>query len=231
MDDIVEWVRSDGLTPYPDAVEAMHRRIARIAAGEATECIWLVEHPPIYTAGVSARPYDLTDPNRFPVYKSERGGQYTYHGPGQRVAYPMLDLRRRNRDVRMFVRDIETWIITTLASFNVRGEMREGRVGVWVNRSRPGSAPQEDKIAAIGIRIRQWISFHGLAINVEPDLAHFAGIVPCGISAPDLGVTSLADLGLRISMSEFDDALRDAFERTFDRHTKVRHSSSRFLAS
>ncbi|MEO1013699.1 MAG: lipoyl(octanoyl) transferase LipB [Pseudomonadota bacterium] len=215
----VEWIMSAGLTPYPIAQAAMAARAAAVAAGEAGECVWLVEHPPLYTAGVSARDADLIAPNTLPVFKSERGGQFTYHGPGQRVAYPMLDLKRRGRDVRAFVRDVEEWVIETLSAFNVRGERRDGRVGVWVDRTQPGGALREDKIAAIGVRIRKWVSFHGLSLNVEPDLTHFEGIVPCGIAEPGLGVTSLVDLGLPVTMDDADAALRRAFERVFARRT------------
>jgi lipoyl(octanoyl) transferase len=213
----VEWHVSAGLTPYPAAVEAMESRAARIACGDAAEAIWLLEHPPLYTAGTSARPADLTDPDRFPVYASRRGGQYTYHGPGQRVVYVMLDVGRRGRDVRRFVQQLEGWVIATLDQFNVTGEIRDGRVGVWVTRDdKPLTAtgqPPEDKIAAIGIRLRKWISFHGISINVEPDLQHFTGIVPCGIT--EHGVTSLVDLGLPVTMADLDVALRRCFDRAF----------------
>lgn len=209
----VEWAISDHLVPYTEAVAAMEDRVARIALGEAAELVWLLEHPPLYTAGTSARAADLLAPDRFPVYEAGRGGQYTYHGPGQRVVYVMLDVRRRFGDLRAFVAALEGIVIATLDSFGVRGEIRPGRVGVWVarpERSVPGGPPSEDKIAAIGIRVRRWISFHGLSLNVEPDLEHFSGIVPCGISGP--GVTSLADLGRIVSMAEVDLALRAAFE-------------------
>ncbi|WP_377507048.1 lipoyl(octanoyl) transferase LipB [Octadecabacter sp. R77987] len=212
---MVEWITTTGLTDYATAVDFMETRAAAIAAGEAEECIWLVEHPPLYTAGTSAKPADLTDPDRFPVYDSKRGGQYTYHGPGQRVAYTMLNVAERGRDVRCFVRDLEAWIIAALAEFNVQGEIRQGRVGVWVQRhDKPLTAlgqPQEDKIAALGIRLRKWVSFHGLSINVEPDLDHFSGIVPCGIT--EHGVTSLVDLGLPVTMDDVDVALRKTFDR------------------
>lgn len=196
----------------------MEERATQIAAGTADECIWLVEHPPLYTAGTSAKVSDLTDPDRFPVYDTRRGGQYTYHGPGQRVVYVMLDVGKRGRDVRRFVQQLEAWVISTLDSFNVTGEIREGRVGVWVQRpDKPltahGNIP-EDKIAAIGIRLRKWVSFHGISINVEPDLDHFGGIVPCGITGH--GVTSLVDLGLPVSMDTLDAALRAAFETVFE---------------
>jgi lipoyl(octanoyl) transferase len=194
----------------------MEARVAAIAAGEAGELVWLLEHPPLYTSGASARPSDLLDPGRFPVFQAARGGQFTYHGPGQRVAYVMLDLNRRGRDVRDFVCKLEQWIIDTLAEFNVKGERRrEGRVGVWVDRTRPGGEIREDKIAALGVKLRRWISYHGVSLNVEPDLTHFSGITPCGVSDPRYGVTSLADLGLLIPMHEVDVALKVHFERTF----------------
>jgi len=203
--------------PYLAAVAAMEERAARIAAGDASEAIWLLEHPPLYTAGTSAKPADLTDPDRFPVYPAKRGGQYTYHGPGQRVIYVMLDVGKRGRDVRRFVEQLEDWVIATLAEFNVTGEIRAGRVGVWVVRDdKPltvtGQKP-EDKIAAIGIRLRKWVSFHGISINVEPNLDHFTGIVPCGIT--EHGVTSLVDLGLPVAMDDLDVALQRCFGRVF----------------
>ena len=207
---IVDWAISDTPVPYETAIAVMEDRIERIAAGTAPELIWLLEHPPIYTAGTSARLTDLLQPDRFPVYETGRGGQYTYHGPGQRIAYVMLDLRVRGRDVRSLITLLEDWIISTLATFNVKGEVRADRVGVWVRRSEQGE-DVEDKIAAIGLRLRRWISFHGLSLNVEPDLEHFSGIVPCGVSRH--GVTSLADLGLIVSMSDVDMALEAAFER------------------
>jgi lipoyl(octanoyl) transferase len=203
----VDWVIADGLVGYPDAVAAMEDRVARIAAGDACEAVWLLEHPPLYTSGTSAKPHDLLMPDRFPVFEAGRGGQYTYHGPGQRVVYTMLDVRRRGGDVRGFVGALEAWVVATLAAFNVRGETRPGRVGVWVDRPTLG---REDKIAAIGVRIRRGVSFHGLSLNVEPDLSHFDGIVPCGIA--DKGVTSLVDLGLPVTMADLDVALRAAFE-------------------
>ena len=216
-DDMVEWKISDELIAYEDAVAFMEDRAAKISAGEADEMIWLLEHPPLYTAGTSARTEDLTDPDRFPVYPSKRGGQYTYHGPGQRVIYVMLDLNKRGRDVRAFVQKLEHWVIATLAEFNVTGEIREGRVGVWVERDdKPltlTGKKAEDKIAAIGIRLRKWISFHGISINVEPDLSHFTGIVPCGIS--EFGVTSLVDLGLPVTMDDLDVALQSQFAEIF----------------
>ncbi|MFY0647945.1 lipoyl(octanoyl) transferase LipB [Sulfitobacter geojensis] len=214
---MVEWITTDGLTDYRAAEAWMEDRVAAIAQGRAAECIWLVEHPPLYTAGTSAKPADLVDPDRFPVYETKRGGQYTYHGPGQRVAYVLLDVGKRGRDVRCFVRDLEAWVIETLDQFNLRGEIRDGRVGVWVQRpEKPRQAdgsPAEDKIAAIGIRLRKWISFHGISINVEPDLDHFTGIVPCGIN--DHGVTSLVDLGLPVTMDDLDVVLRDSFTKVF----------------
>jgi len=210
-----EWAISPGLTDYDAAVAVMERRAAAIHAGEAPELVWLLEHPPLYTAGTSAKMTDLRAPDRFPVYKSARGGQFTYHGPGQRVAYVMLDLSRRGRDVRQFVRGLEDWLITSLSEFGVIGERRDGRVGVWVDRTRPGAALREDKIAAIGVRIRRWVSFHGISLNVEPDLSHFSGITPCGVSDPGLGVTSLVDLGLPVTMVDADTALRRSFEAIF----------------
>ncbi|MEM8655970.1 MAG: lipoyl(octanoyl) transferase LipB [Pseudomonadota bacterium] len=214
---MVEWITTPGLTDYRAAEAWMEARATAIAAGSAPECIWLLEHPPLYTAGTSAKPSDLTDPDRFPVHQTRRGGQYTYHGPGQRVAYTLLDVGKRGRDVRAFVQDLEAWVIATLDTFNVRGLIREGRVGVWVERPDKPRGPDgqtaEDKIAAIGIRLRKWISFHGLSINVEPDLTHFDGIVPCGIA--DHGVTSLVDLGLPVTMDDVDVALRQTFATAF----------------
>jgi lipoyl(octanoyl) transferase len=192
----------------------MEARVAAIAAGGASELAWLLEHPPLYTAGVSARESDLLAPGRFPVFRTGRGGQFTYHGPGQRVVYVMLDLRKRGRDVTRFVTNLERWLIGALAHFNVVGVVREGRVGVWVEREGPGWV-REDKIAAIGVRLRKWVSYHGVAFNVEPDLEHFSGITPCGISDPEFGVTSLADLGLPATMDKADAALRAAFEDVF----------------
>lgn len=212
-----EWTVLPGLSPYEATLAAMEARVAAIADGTAAEAIWLLEHPPLYTAGTSARPEDLTDPGRFPVHETRRGGQYTYHGPGQRVVYTMLDLNRRGRDVRQFVCALENWVIWTLAEFGVKGERRAGRVGVWVVRpDRPPTAdgrPAEDKIAAIGVKLRRWISFHGLSINVEPDLGHFDGIVPCGIR--EHGVTSLVDLGLPVTMADLDAALMRTFPKAF----------------
>ena len=214
---MVEWKISNGLTDYSEAVARMETRAVQIADGTADELIWLLEHPPLYTAGTSAELSDLTDPDRFPVHASKRGGQYTYHGPGQRVIYVMLDVGKRGRDVRAFVQNLEAWVIATLADFNVVGEMRCGRVGVWVQRpEKPLQANgklAEDKIAAIGIRLRKWVSFHGISINVEPDLDHFSGIVPCGIT--EHGVTSLVDLGLPVTMDDLDVALRRNFELKF----------------
>ena len=214
---MVEWIISSGLTDYKFAVSEMEKRAAGIADGTAEEAIWLVEHPPLYTAGTSAKPADLTDPDRFPVYTSKRGGQYTYHGPGQRVAYAMLDVGKRGRDVRQFVRQLEDWVICTLGQFNVKGERREGRVGVWVVRDdKPlnvNGTKAEDKIAAIGVRLHKWVSFHGISINVEPDLEHYNGIVPCGIT--QYGVTSLVDLGLPVGMVDVDVALKHCFTKVF----------------
>ena len=209
---MVEWTHLPGLQPYLETVAAMEARAAAIAAGTAPEAVWLLEHPPLYTSGTSARVQDLVDPDRFPVHVAGRGGQYTYHGPGQRVVYVMLDVGKRGRDVRQFVCAMENWVIATLATFNVKGERKPGRVGVWVTRpgkAGAGGAPAEDKIAAIGVKLRRWVSFHGLSINVEPDLSHFDGIVPCGIR--DHGVTSLVDLGLPVSMADLDVALRQTF--------------------
>lgn len=211
----VGWAVSDGLVDYPQALAAMEARAAAIAAGTAGELVWLLEHPPLYTAGTSARVSDLVAPDRFPVFDAGRGGQYTYHGPGQRVAYLMLDLTRRGRDLRAFVAAVERWIIEALDQFNVRGEVRPGRVGVWVDRTQSGGQVREDKIAAIGLRVRRWVSFHGISLNVEPDLSHFGGIVPCGIAEPGLGVTSLVDLGLPVTMDEADAALKRAFVARF----------------
>jgi lipoyl(octanoyl) transferase len=207
------WAVSRGQVPYPDAVAAMEARAAAIADGTAGELVWLLEHPPLYTAGVSAKETDLLDPDRFPVFASGRGGQFTYHGPGQRVAYVMLDLTKRRRDVRAFVASLEAWVIGALARFNVQGEIRDGRVGVWVERKAPGAPTREDKIAAIGVKLRRWVSFHGVSLNVEPNLAHFSGIVPCGQT--EHGVTSLVDLGLPVTMDEADEALKASFRLVF----------------
>jgi lipoyl(octanoyl) transferase len=202
-----EWRVRGGLLPYPEGVAFMEARADAIALGQVSELVWLVEHPPIYTAGTSARDADLIDA-RFPVFKTGRGGQFTYHGPGQRVGYVMLDLKRRKADVRAYVRDLEEWLIRALAKFGVKGERREGRVGIWVSRGL-----REDKIAAIGVRVRKWVTFHGVSFNVAPDLSHFTGIVPCGVR--EHGVTSLADLGIVVSLAEADVALKDAFEEVF----------------
>jgi lipoyl(octanoyl) transferase len=209
-----EWLISDKPVAYPDALKFMEERVEAIQRGEARELIWLLEHPPLYTAGTSAKADDLLQPGRFPVYDAGRGGQYTYHGPGQRVAYVMVDLRRRGRDVRRFVHNLEEWMIRALDRFNVRAERREGRVGIWVARGGEGWPGREDKIGAIGVRIRRWVSFHGISLNVEPDLSHFAGIVPCGISQH--GVTSLVDLGLPVTMADVDVALRAAWDEVFE---------------
>ena len=213
----VEWRIEPGLTEYEHALAFMDARADAIRQGSEPEMVWLVEHPPLYTAGTSARIEDLVEPDRFPVFAAGRGGEYTYHGPGQRVAYVMLDLKRRREDVRAFVAALEEWIIGALARFNVTGERREDRVGIWVTRPDrpplPDGSPAEDKIAAIGLRIRRWVSFHGIALNVEPDLSHFSGIVPCGVA--DHGVTSLVDLGVPATMDEADEALRVSFRRVF----------------
>lgn len=213
----VEWTISEKPVAYPNAVAAMEARVAAIAAGSAAEQVWLLEHPPLYTAGTSARDADLLAPDRFPVFRTGRGGEFTYHGPGQRVCYVMLDLNRRGPDLRRFVTALESWLIGTLARFNVTGERRDDRVGVWVRRPEkpplPGGAEAEDKIAAIGIRVRRWVTFHGISLNVEPELEHFSGIVPCGIAG--YGVTSLVDLGIPVTMPEVDAELRAAFEERF----------------
>ena len=211
---MVEWVISDGLTDYETALDVMEKRAVAIANGTADELVWLLEHPPLYTAGTSANPSDLKDPDRFPVYETRRGGQYTYHGPGQRVVYTMLNVRNRGHDVRRFVQDLEAWLIAALAEFGLTGHIRDGRVGVWIERpdksKRADGSLAEDKIAAIGIRMRRWVSYHGLSINVEPDLSHFDSIVPCGIT--DFGVTSLVDLGMPVTMDDLDVALQRTFE-------------------
>ena len=213
----VEWILSEGLTDFRQAEAFMEARAEAIWQGHEPEAIWLVEHSPLYTAGTSAKEADLISPDRFPVYATKRGGQFTYHGPGQRVAYVMLDLNKREKDVRAFVKKLENWVIGTLDSFNVKGKIRDGRVGVWVQRPENGKSSDgsvsEDKIAAIGIRLRKWVSFHGISINVEPDLEHFAGIVPCGIA--DHGVTSLADLGLAVTMADLDVELAKQFKEIF----------------
>ncbi len=208
----VEWITAPGYVPYEEAVAEMEARVALIAAGEAPERVWLLEHPPLYTAGVSARDDDLIDAGRFPVHRTGRGGQFTYHGPGQRVAYVMLDLNQRGKDVRGFVRGLEQWLIGALDYFGVEADVRDGRVGVWVERKGPGWS-REDKIAAIGVKVRKWVTFHGISLNVEPDLEHFTGIVPCGIA--EHGVTSLIDLGVPATMDEADGALKAGFERVF----------------
>lgn len=209
----VKWRVSTTPVAYEDAVSEMLARVDSIATGSAGECVWLLEHPPLYTAGTSASSADLLEPDRFPVFKTGRGGQYTYHGPGQRVAYVMLDLEQRGRDVRSYVCALEDWIIATLASFGVKGERRTGRIGVWVERTENGRT-REDKIAAVGVRVRRWVAFHGISINVDPDLDHFSGIVPCGIA--DHGVTSLADLGIDATMADVDDALKRHFDDIFE---------------
>ena len=225
---MVEWRISDTPVPYVRAVAEMEARATAIAEGTAGELIWLLEHPPLYTAGTSARPEDLRDPERFEVFETRRGGQYIYHGPGQRVVYVMLDLDRRGRDVRRFVAALEAWVIAALAEFNVTGVIRPGRVGVWVVRDdKPRGAdglPAEDKIAAIGVRLRKWVSFHGLAINVDPDLAHYDGIVPCGIA--EHGVTSLVDLGLPVTLGDLDVALQKTFAQAFPDQAKTPATSS-----
>lgn len=219
----IEWKVLPGLSDYAETLKAMEARAAAIAAGDAPEAIWLLEHPPLYTAGTSARREDLIDPDRFPVFDAGRGGQFTYHGPGQRVAYAMLNVGKRGRDVRCFVHQMEDWVIDTLQSFNVKGERRAGRVGVWVVRPEKApnadGTPREDKVAAIGIRLRKWVSFHGLSINVEPDLDHFGGIVPCGIT--EHGVTSLVDLGLPVTMADVDVALQSSFTAVFGEEPSV----------
>ncbi len=215
----LEWRIDDRPVDYPKAVAAMEARVAAIRAGRARELVWLLEHPPLYTAGTSARDADLLEPERFPVHRSGRGGQFTYHGPGQRVAYVMLDLKTRGCDVRGFVRDLEDWLIATLVRFNITGARRTDRIGIWVERG----AGREDKIAAIGVRIRRWVSYHGVALNVEPDLTHFEGIVPCGIQGH--GVTSLVELGLPVAMADADLALRAAFEEVFGIPTELKDSA------
>jgi lipoyl(octanoyl) transferase len=210
-DQAVEWVHLEGLQPYEETLAAMEQRAALVAAGEAPEAVWLLEHPALYTGGTSAQPEDLLKA-RFPVYAAGRGGQYTYHGPGQRVAYVMLDLTKRGRDIRCLVKGLEQWVIDTLAAHNITGERREGRVGVWVERHDKGIG-REDKIAAIGVRVRKWVTFHGISLNIDPDLSHYDGIVPCGIT--DQGVTSFEDLGQIVSMAEVDSVMRAAFEAIF----------------
>ncbi len=210
--DRIEWRQTVGPVAYQDAVASMEARVAGIRAGTAPEQVWLLEHPALYTAGTSARDGDLIDPGGLPVHRTGRGGRFTYHGPGQRVAYVMLDLRRRGGDVRRYVHDLEEWLIRALAAFAILGERRPGRVGIWVARG----AGREDKIAAIGVRVRHWVAYHGVAVNLDPDLGHFRGIVPCGVNAPEYGVTSLADLGLSVIMVELDRALKDAFAQVFE---------------
>jgi len=209
----VGWATSPGLTPYQAAEAAMEARAGAIADGQAGELVWLLQHPPLYTAGVSAKSADLLDPGRFPVFRSGRGGQFTYHGPGQRVAYVMLDLSARGRDVRLFVQALQGWIIDALARLGVSGDVREGRVGVWVERGGADELKREDKVAAIGVKLRRWVSFHGVSLNVDPDLSHFTGIVPCGVTLH--GVTSLAGLGRGVTMADADVALRAAFVAIF----------------
>jgi lipoyl(octanoyl) transferase len=210
----IEWRIDDAPVPYADALAEMEARAAAIRDGGAPELVWLLEHPPLYTAGTSARPEDLLEPDRFPVHRTGRGGEYTYHGPGQRVAYVMLDLKRRNPDIRCYVRNLEEWLMRALAGFNVRGERREGRVGIWVDMAPYGRPGREDKIAAIGVRVRRWVTMHGIALNVDPDLSHFGGIVPCGIA--EHGVTSLHALGLHVSMPEADMALKSCWDEVFE---------------
>ena len=209
----IEWRIAAAPVPYEAAVAAMEARVEAILEGSAPELVWLLEHPPLYTAGPRADDADLLAPGRFPLFRTGRGGQLTYHGPGQRVAYVLLDLRGRGQDVRRYVAALETWLISTLARFNVRGERREDRVGVWVRRPERGEG-REDKIAAIGVRVRRWVTFHGVALNVDPDLTHFAGIVPCGVADPRYGVTSLVDLGLPVTLAEADMALQASFAET-----------------
>ncbi len=209
----VEWIISSGLIEYPDALKAMDERVDLIQKGNAKELVWLLEHPPLYSAGTSAKPEDLLTPNRFPVFKTGRGGQYTYHGPGQRVAYVMLDLNRRRRDIRAYVSSLETWIINTLAKFNIRGERRSDRIGIWVRRTDLNNPEREDKIGAIGIRIKRWVTLHGISINVSPDLEHFGGIIPCGIGG--YGVTSFEDIGQPLEFYDLDVELRTEFDRLF----------------
>ena len=208
---VPEWLVAEAPVDYETAIAAVEERVAAIREGGAPERVWLLEHPPLYTGGTSAKPVDLLNPGALPVYDTGRGGQYTWHGPGQRVAYVMLDLQRRGADVRGHVRRLEDWIIRALEQFNVKGERRQGRVGIWVARG----AGREDKIAAIGVRVRRWVTYHGIAINVEPDLSHYAGIVPCGIADENLGVTSLVDLGLPVTMEDLDNALMAAFGEVF----------------
>src|SRR3569623_2101412 len=225
----VEWRISEAPVPYPEAVAAMEARVAAISAGEAPELVWLLEHPPLYTSGTSGKAADLLDA-RFPTFETGRGGQSSYHGPGQRVAYVMLDLKRRRPDVRAFVAGLEEWIIRTLAAFNVRGERREDRVGVWVRRPDKG-AGYEDKIAALGIRVRHWVTLHGVSLNIEPDLGHFGGIEPCGVHENRYGDTSLADLGHIVTMADIDTAMRVAFEALFGPTVRVQAAAATGAAS
>ncbi|GAB5469051.1 MAG: lipoyl(octanoyl) transferase LipB [Rhodospirillales bacterium] len=227
---MVAWIVSEAPVAYPDAVSFMERRVAEIRAGAAEECVWLLEHPPLYTAGTSADLADLKTPDRFPVFQSGRGGQLTYHGPGQRVAYVMLDLKRRGPDLRRFVQDLEAWAIAVLADFGLRGERREGRVGIWIDRSASQGPGREDKIAAIGVRVRRWVTFHGMAINHHPDLEHFGGIVPCGIAEPGLGVTSLKDLGVTVGKADLDRVLQARFAEIFEPLTDDRTASTHAYA-
>jgi len=215
----VEWIISSGLVEYPDALKAMDERVDSIQKGNAKELVWLLEHPPLYSAGTSAKPKDLLTPNRFPVFKTGRGGQYTYHGPGQRVAYIMLDLNRRRRDIRAFVSSLETWIINTLSKFNIRGERRSDRIGIWVRRTDLNNSEREDKIGAIGIRIKRWVTLHGISINVSPDLEHFGGIIPCGIGG--YGVTSFEDIGQPLEVYDLDLELRTEFDQLFGEHGEM----------
>jgi lipoyl(octanoyl) transferase len=210
----VEWRVSEALVPYPDALAAMDERVADIIAGNANELVWLLEHPPLFTSGTGARAEDLIGTGRFPLYATGRGGRLTYHGPGQRVAYAMLDLRRRGQDLRRYVASLEEWIIRTLAAFGIQGERREERVGVWVRRPDNG-AGREDKIAAIGVRVKKWVTLHGISLNVAPDLSHYAGTLPCGVADEKFGVTSLADLGIDAAMADVDAALRESFDAVF----------------
>ena len=215
----VEWIISSGLVEYPDALKAMDERVDSIQKGSAKELVWLLEHPPLYSAGTSAKPKDLLTPNRFPVFKTGRGGQYTYHGPGQRVAYIMLDLNRRTRDIRAFVSSLETWIINTLSKFNIRGERRSDRIGIWVRRTDLNNSDREDKIGAIGIRIKRWVTLHGISINVSPDLEHFGGIIPCGIDG--YGVTSFEDIGQPLEVYDLDVELRTEFDQLFGKNGEM----------
>ena len=215
----VEWIISSGLVEYPDALKAMDERVDSIQKGNAKELVWLLEHPPLYSAGTSAKPKDLLTPNRFPVFKTGRGGQYTYHGPGQRVVYIMLDLNRRQRDIRAFVFSLETWIINTLAKFNIRGERRSDRIGIWVRRTDLNNSGREDKIGAIGIRIKRWVTLHGISINVSPDLEHFGGIIPCGIGG--YGVTSFEDIGQPLEVYDLDVELRTEFDQLFGKNGEM----------